>query len=1405
MRWRMRFPHRLAGRGLIVLGIVVVALLLPLRALSANGPAVHYVAAWANILAFSIAAGGLALSLLDRIRAWKPPSDLKDILEALQQAVFEREGHERAHLLGGDMLNTVAANIKFANPNINIAGDLKGVAEFYRCHTSGRLVILGTEGSGKTVLAIELLLQYLENAESCYKSRARAEEQEPHPIPVRFDLSLWNSDQPLSTWISAQLRRSYRVPSEAAKALVHRRMILPVLDGLDKMDPANASPTRANEAVEQINEYLDKHRAAPVVVTCRTGTYESLDQWVRPSVEVHIQRLTYDDIADYWHEASWGESLPRAIASERANALKRISYPRDLRLLQEVDTPWRLGLLDSYIRNGGCVDDLLPSVLAHQSADWASATWRDQICRRRVANTLLSHVIPNRVRLHGNHRYHAAKVKHWLTNIAAYLQWQGDHGQSSTDITVHRLWLMAGHDRVVQLEKTLLRSVCIIWSLGCAAASLILWIRSIDLNELIAFYLSLPAVYQVVLLSPLVVQGLGLQKILRLMLFEMEDEAEPIWEPLQVSLQQLRTHRGRMQMWNALGQGAMATLALAILTGLFLAVAQEIGFAITHLLEVYGLIPSPSDIPAFRRVGLTEPYYLDFMSGAWYGLVAGVGTTIWLVAKRGLKPLIAGSVDPYHSIRTDLVLWLAFGLAIPALAGIAGMATYGSRSGAVLALFVLGWGPLVGMMFFGRIWLRYRIATVLLANDGRLPIGLAKFLRWATKARLLRPSGASYKFQQAELAAWLLHDDPVAAPSDSGRHDARHQPHRWRGSPVIHEERLDERPRSPTRRPYRFARRPATALDPTIVGEAITDAAVIWRRGGMVAPVPTADLRTLTQLLLPHTLVDSLTDEQFTRGLEWATTRKYINQSPRLLRQGNGVWRPLERLAEDTPLDITGEQWSALLSLTSGNQRLMVAMAAHAGGHAHMAESVYREMLATEPRGGLSSVAMVGLGIVLCERGQSEEGQRLLRKGLAPASPLFSDRDHDIRLSAAMMALATAISARDRIQSEQWTRRAAEGGDAFAAYRMAMSSLTYSPSAEAGDGEALAWLEFCASLDDREYSVAAMCKLGHLARQRGKLYEAMRRYRDAIKGAGAGAVTCKRRRGGVRSKLASEYQSWGHGHCASREDVAWALLSMAEISCELDDYDGAIESYQQLVCDHRPTSFVSASAMCSLAALLAMRGESREAIRLYRLVLESDPTSILSDRVGEWFGRRRKATALFTRAARLHHAGVMVNLALISRIGDVDGATGLLDAAAEAGHPRAMVELARMPDTVVEEDTAAKWLRRAALLRFPEALRELVSRPNQDGAEDAAAWRRRLADAEYSSDLVYQAPSWRWAGNAYVAEMLKRAAELDDCDAMYLLAISVEVDLQPGEAMQWLRRAAEYNHMEAMVELSRGY
>ena len=136
---------------------------------------------------------------------------------------------------------------------------------------TGRLVVLGEPGSGKTMLMVRLVLDLL-------AARAAG-----GPVPVLAPVASWDpSGQDLRDWLATRLITDYPAlagpppagaagPTRAA-ALIEAGLILPVLDGLDEIP----GPVRG-AAISRINDALPP--GGQVLLTCRTEQYRDA---VRP-------------------------------------------------------------------------------------------------------------------------------------------------------------------------------------------------------------------------------------------------------------------------------------------------------------------------------------------------------------------------------------------------------------------------------------------------------------------------------------------------------------------------------------------------------------------------------------------------------------------------------------------------------------------------------------------------------------------------------------------------------------------------------------------------------------------------------------------------------------------------------------------------------------------------------------------------------------------------------------------------------------------------------------------------------------------------------------------------------------------------------------------------------------------
>jgi hypothetical protein len=163
-----------------------------------------------------------------------------------------------------------------ADPD-GLAGEGGELVEVLARVPTGRLVVLGEPGAGKTMLMVRLVLDLLTR-------RADGDR-----VPFLASISSWDpAEQDLKEWMAIQLVTDHpalasvppqgRMEPTQATALLAAGLILPILDGLDEI-PAEIR----GSAISRINDAL--RPGEQVLVTCRSEQYQDA---VRPQEGVEV-------------------------------------------------------------------------------------------------------------------------------------------------------------------------------------------------------------------------------------------------------------------------------------------------------------------------------------------------------------------------------------------------------------------------------------------------------------------------------------------------------------------------------------------------------------------------------------------------------------------------------------------------------------------------------------------------------------------------------------------------------------------------------------------------------------------------------------------------------------------------------------------------------------------------------------------------------------------------------------------------------------------------------------------------------------------------------------------------------------------------------------------------------------
>lgn|GEM_PF-1381958 len=148
-----------------------------------------------------------------------------------------------------------------------------------------RLLIMGEPGAGKSMLLLKFGLELIE----------RAEKDEHFPIPILLDLASWKNEQAtFEEWLEFNLPYvggSFGISKDAAKNLVEKHEILPLLDGFDEI-----AEEHRNSCFEKLSTYLDtivQHQRPnyPQLIICsRISEYEAAKD-ANVNAAVQIQTL----------------------------------------------------------------------------------------------------------------------------------------------------------------------------------------------------------------------------------------------------------------------------------------------------------------------------------------------------------------------------------------------------------------------------------------------------------------------------------------------------------------------------------------------------------------------------------------------------------------------------------------------------------------------------------------------------------------------------------------------------------------------------------------------------------------------------------------------------------------------------------------------------------------------------------------------------------------------------------------------------------------------------------------------------------------------------------------------------------------------------------------------------------
>lgn len=318
----------------------------------------------------------------------RPNAD-RDLLEAVRQLVESRlkaqlHHHVKLNLSKETQPEQVRpwgmeVKVAIAQPSQLLPPETTIAQVFDQC--SGRLLILGEPGAGKTTSLLDLALELV----------ARAEANPQQRIPVVVDLSDWQPTAPQATsmwgrvasrragffqknhrddrpeqlpawsiadWLAAKVREYGFTPQQIGQWLKDKQLV-PLLDGLDEVHPEYQQ-----KCVQAINEWLNSSDLRPrqVVLCCRREQYEAYPEKLKLQGAVYLQDLTDEQIQTFLKDVNRSELSESLVADANLLALIRRPLLLSMAVLAygEIDPiKWRRAtsanarlnlLLDAYVQ-----------------------------------------------------------------------------------------------------------------------------------------------------------------------------------------------------------------------------------------------------------------------------------------------------------------------------------------------------------------------------------------------------------------------------------------------------------------------------------------------------------------------------------------------------------------------------------------------------------------------------------------------------------------------------------------------------------------------------------------------------------------------------------------------------------------------------------------------------------------------------------------------------------------------------------------------------------------------------------------------------------------------------------------------------------------------------------------------